>query len=143
MSKRHTKDYMALQSAWNICVMRYLSVSPDSVERVNVMDDFRDSLIDIKETGNEALRSNYEEWEQDEWMLEVNQNLAIWVKHNSFEAKEEDSFRRQEIIIKKNLNYKRFRKIMQIIQDSGIGLGQGGSGRGYDVGPDNIEKFTG
>lgn len=132
MSKQYSKDYMALQNAWNICVMRYLSTSPDSIERINIMDDFRDSLIDIS-TGDKALRSKYEDWERDVWQKEVNQELGFWVKNNSFESKDEDSLRRQGLVIKKNNNYKRFRKIMQVIQDSGIGLGRGKERDHYEL----------
>ena len=142
MTTRSKKDYMALQNAWNICVIRYLTSYED--ERLRIIDDFRDSLVDIKpdDTENEKnLRTTYENWEKNIWLPDCKKELDSWVKVNSFEAGDITNLHKQYEFIKRNNNYKRFRKILQVIQDSGIGLGQSG-GEGHYVGPTDIDRFT-
>ena len=129
MNTRYKKDYMALQNAWNICVMKYLATSYDD-ERLKIVDDFRDALIDIKPEDPENkknLRTTYENWEKDIWIPACKKELNNWVKVNSFEAGDTTNLYTHYEFIKRSNNYKRFRKIMQVIQDSGIGLGQGSS----------------
>lgn len=123
---------MALQNAWNICVMRYLSTMDES-ERVKIMDDFRDALIDIKSTGKEALRANYEKWENKTWNTDCKKELTLWINNNRFESGEPSNIEEQYEFIRQINNYKRFRKIMQIIQDSGIGLGSGKERGHYEL----------
>lgn len=118
--KRYDKrDYYALQDGWRICRDRYLN-SIDPEERIKIINDFRDSLVDISDTGKTALRTNYEEWEKT-WYPECEQILA-----NTIDLEIEDittiTIERQ--LIYQERNYLRYRKIMQIIQDSGIGLGE-------------------
>jgi len=84
---------MALQNAWNVCVLRYLGTN-DKETRYHIINDFRDAIVDIKPDGAKALRKTFEEWEQ---------------------------------------NHLRFRKIMQVIQDSGIGLGAGKERGHYEL----------
>lgn len=123
MSK-YKKDYLALQNLWNVCALRYLG-SQSMSERMHVVDDFRDSLIDIKPDGNQAIRSQYERWEQEYWIPFCKKRLSEWIQGNPFESRV-DSKKLQEFQnIKQDFNYMRYRKIMQLIQDSGIGLGQG------------------
>lgn len=142
MSKYKT-DYIALQNLWNLCAIRYIN-SFTKEERMMVVDDFRDTLIDIKPDGKHAIRTNYENWEKDEWIPLCKSKLVEWIGYNTFEAQVEENKMQEFEHIKQDYNYMRYRKIMQLIQDSGIGLGQGGSsGKGFNVGPDNIEKFTG
>lgn len=124
MSKRNIKDYMALQNAWNMCVMRYLGTIDPEI-RILVVDDFRDALIDIKPDGVKALRSTYEKWENDNWIPFCRKKLDSWIQNNGYEGKLEENCIREYENIKCDYNHLRFRKIMQVIQDSGIGLGAG------------------
>jgi len=124
MSKNYNKDFLALQNLWNVCALRYLG-SMDKESRMIIIDDFRDSLIDITIEGKKAIRSNYEKWEEEFWIPFCKSKLLEWVKDNSFESRVKDNKIREFGNIKKDFNYLRFRKIMQLIQDSGIGLGQG------------------
>lgn len=118
------KDYLALQNLWNVCALRYLgSINRD--QRYYIVNDFSDSLIDIKPDGKEAIRSNYERWESDYWIPLCKSKLLNWINNNNFEARIEENKRQEYENIKMDLNYLRYRKIMQLIQDSGIGLGQG------------------
>lgn len=121
---KYKKDYLALQNLWNVCALRYLG-SMSEEERMYVVDDFRDSLIDIKPEGNQAIRSSYEKWERDEWVPFCKKKLDEWCYYNSYESQVEDNKIHEYENIKQDYNYLRYRKIMQIIQDSGIGLGQG------------------
>lgn len=123
MSK-YQKDYLALQNLWNVCALRYLG-SMSKEERTTVVDDFRDTLIDIKQEGEKAIRSRYEQWETDYWIPLCKAKLAEWLQYNTFEGKVEENKMQEFENIKKDYNYLRYRKIMQLIQDSGIGLGQG------------------
>lgn len=124
MSKDFKKDYLALQNLWHVCALRYLGSNSMS-ERMKIIDDFRDCLIDIKSEGKKAIRSKFEEWETDTWIPFCNSELLKWTQYNVYAAriknKKDDEFEN----IKQDYNYQRFRKIMQLIQDSGIGLGQG------------------
>ena len=126
------KDYMALQNAWNICLQKYLT-SPSKLERMEIIDDWRDSLVDVKPEGLLALRTNFEYWEERTWFNECIEQLEKWKKKYPFEAKDKEEENREFEDIKIDRNYLRFKKIMQVIQDSGIGLGTG-SGGGYKIG---------
>jgi len=128
------KEFMAIQSIWYACVLRYISTSPDNLnERTKIIDDFRDTLIDIKpnddidkETGKKNyknLRRRYDEWEANEWLPDCIEELHRNVKQDPFFYGDEDSKEKRLDTIKHQNNYKRLRKIMEIIQQSGIGLG--------------------
>ena len=133
---------MALQNAWNICLSKYLTAQTYE-ERVYVIDDWRDSLVDVKSDGKLALRSNYEDWEEKTWLSNCKNKMMQWKQSNPFESKDSDECRREFADIKMEQNYLRFRRIMQVIQDSGIGLGTGESmGKGFYVGPENLENFV-
>lgn len=136
MSNYSKKDFMALQNAWNICLSRYLA-SQTLEARLNIIDDWRDSLIDVKlitvGDGKKALRSRYEQWEEKTWLRDCKLELAKWKIKNPFESKDKDEVKREFNDIKMERNYIRFRKIMQVIQDSGIGLGVGRERDQYDV----------
>jgi hypothetical protein len=125
MSIRYNKkDFLALQNLWNVCALRYLgSISKE--ERVIIIDDFRETLIDIRPDGDQAIRKNYDDWEKNEWIPYCNAILNGWIKNNSFEAKIEANKENERDIIKQENNYIRYHKILQLIQNSGIGLGQG------------------
>ena len=120
--EKEKNEYQALQNTWYACVNRYLSTI-DENERLQLVDDFRDALVDIKPDGQTALRKIYEHWEQNTWIPACKKELDTWVKANSFEAGDITNLHKQYEFIKRNNNYKRFRKIMQVIQDSGIGFG--------------------
>ena len=134
---KYKKDYLALQNLWNVCALRYLG-SRSSMERMHIIDDFRDSLIDIKpydktdteDANYKAIRSSYEKWEQEYWIPYCKTKLAEWIKYNPFESQVETKKIQELQNTKQDYNYMRFRKIMQLIQDSGIGLGQGSSSDG-------------
>ena len=132
MSKYSKKDFMALQNAWNICLSRYLT-SQTLEERLTIIDDWRDSLVDVKPDGKLALRSTYENWEEHTWLKDCKQKLADWKRDNPFESKDIDELRREYEDIKKEQNYLRFREIMQTIQHSGIGLGMGKERGHYEL----------
>ena len=121
---KYNKDYLALQNLWNVCALRYLGTNSRS-ERLSIVDDFRDTLIDIKTEGEKSIRSNYEKWETDYWVPFCEQKLRRWIENNPFEARIQDNKLQEFQSIKQDFNYMRYRKIMQLIQDSGIGLGQG------------------
>ena len=143
MSSRFNKDYLALQNLWFMCAVKYMDSEIDKM-RMKIMDDFRDCLIDIKSEGKEAIRSNYERWEKDIWIPFCKSKLAEWIHDNAFEACIETNKVDEFENIKQDYNYQRYRKIMQLIQDSGIGLGQGSGGsKGYYFGADNHKEITG
>ena len=118
------KDFMALQNAWNICLSKYLTAQTHE-ERLTIIDDWRDSLVDVKTDGKMALRSTYEQWEEHTWLHSCKLQMVKWKQDNPFSSKDKEECRREFNDIKKERNYLRFRRIMQVIQDSGIGLGTG------------------
>lgn len=121
---KYNKDYLALQNIWNVCALRYLgSISKN--QRVEIIEDFHDSLVDIVPEGKKAIRRNYEDWEKNEWIPFCKKKLITWIENNVFASKREENRINEYENIKMDFNYMRFRKIMQLIQDSGIGLGQG------------------
>lgn len=131
MSKTFKKDYLALQQSWYFSLLKYLDCMSVE-EEVRVMDKWRDSLIDIDETGSKAIRDNYDKWEKDDWLPFCKSKLAEWIKANPFEARIEDNKVRELNSIKQDHNYMRFRKIMQVIQD-GIGFGKGREREHYEL----------
>lgn len=139
---KYKKDYLALQNLWNVCALRYLSASSRE-DRYHIVDDFRDTLIDIRTDDEDlAIRNSYEKWEREEWLPFCEKKLVEWSHFNSFESNVEDKKVQEFENIKLDYNYMRYRKIMQLIQDSGIGLGQGSGGEGHYVGPSDIGRFT-
>lgn len=122
MSK-YKKDYLALQNAWYTLVLKY--IGSNNNERTGIIDDFRDSLVDEKPEGVKALRSSYEKWELGYWIPFCENKLMEWMKQYPFESQIHDNTMQELQNIRQDYNYLRYRKIMQIIQDSGIGLGQG------------------
>lgn len=143
MSFKQKSDYIALQNLWYTCSDTYLKIQ-DRSARVKIIDDFRDTLLDITREGAKAIRSNYDMWEKETWLTMCREHLDEWVKRNPFEARVNNNRQLEYSNIKADLNYLRYRKIMQLIQDSGIGLGQGGStGGSFNAGPKNKSKFTG
>ena len=154
MSKQYKTDYIALQNLWFICSQSYIKAYLDGeMERcILIVDAFRDTLVDIvpsnpddeKDISRKAIRSNYEKWEDEYWIPFCKTKLAEWIKYNTFESTVQENKQTEYQNIKQDYNYMRYRKIMQLIQDSGIGLGQGTSGGGaFDVGPKDVRKFTG
>jgi len=116
------RDYIALQNTWLTCILEYLKETSED-HRFSIIDDFKDSLVDVQPKGNLALRNNYDEWERDEWKEMCKIHLFNWKKENSFQAAVKENIIKEYEKIKLDYNYLRYRKIMQIIQDSGIGLG--------------------
>ena len=139
----NTRDYYALQVGWVRCRDMYLeAIKFDNRElQVRIIDAWRDSLVDVSE-GKRALRSNYEDWENNEWKVLCNNRFDKWTESDPFEATNPQSVRDESERIAQELNPLRYRKILEIIQNSGIGLGTK-SGLGYYVGPKDKEKFTG
>jgi len=123
---------MALQNAWNVCVLRYLGTN-DNEARYYIINDFRDAIVDIKPDGAKALRKTFEEWEQEEWIPLCQKQLNLWIHDNHFEAQINKNQIDEYQNIKHDYNHLRFRKIMQVIQDSGIGLGAGKERGHYEL----------
>jgi hypothetical protein len=144
MSQRYKKDHIALQALWFDCVIRYNRILDEGI-RLKIVDDFRDNLVDIKPNNpgdKKNLREIYLNWEQNTWIPECKKELDNWIKANSFEAGDRNNLLKQYEFIKRYNNHKRFSKIIQVIQDSGIGLGTGETtGKGHYVGPENLEEF--
>ena len=138
--KPSQRDYYAFQEVWQHCVHRYLSAE-DPSSRVGIVDDLRDSLVDIKEDGNKALRKQYDVWEENEFLPKVHKEFREWAKQNPFESKDFIQSQHAYDNILEELSYLKYHKILQIIQDSGIGLGVGG-GSGFYIGPKDKGKFT-
>lgn len=115
------RDYYALQETWRDIIHQYTNTR-DPRERVVIIDILRDSLVDVAETGKMALYSEYIEWEQI-WEKLVEQELHATIEEYPNDFQDDDDERRQKDIITQIFNYKRYMKIRQIIQDSGIGLG--------------------
>jgi len=144
--KQYKTDYIALQNLWFKCSEMYLDslFGNDKEKSINVVEGFIDSLVDIDTDGKRAIRKNYDLWEKTEWIPLCKNKLSEWIKSNPFEARVENNKIQEYNSIKMDYNFLRYHKILQLIQDSGIGLGQARSGGGsFDAGVDNIEEFTG
>ena len=143
-SRFNTRDYYALQEGWVRCRDMYLDAIKYGNEelQVKIIDTWRDSLVDVTPESKLALLSNYEKWEKNEWEKLCESNFNKWVKANSFDAANYQSREDEGERIKQELNNLRYRKILEVIQGSGIGLGTK-SGLGYHVGPKDKAKFTG
>ena len=135
------RDYYAFQILWQENAHNYIQAM-SLEEQYIIVNKFRDSLVDIALEGKRALRTRFTEWEEKEWIPFCKNALKEWMKEYPFEASDKKAKQDEYEQITKDYNYLRYRKILQLIQDSGIGLGTGGS-RGYDVGPKNKSKFTG
>ena len=145
MSKYKT-DYIALQNLWYKCSEMYLDslFRNDKTRAMSIIEGFKDTLVDIDDDGKRAIRKNYDTWEEQKWHPFCETKLINWMNNNPFESRIEENKIQEFENIKMDYNYMRYRKIMQLIQDSGIGLGQARTGGGsYNVGIDNIEEFTG
>lgn len=124
MSFKQKSDYIALQNLWYTCSDTYLKVH-NADARMVIVDDFRDTLLDISQTGTKAIRSRYETWENEVWLPLCEKRLSRWMRDNPYESRIADNCEMELNNIKRDLNFMRYRTIMQYIQDSGIGLGQG------------------
>jgi len=124
MTKYKFDNFDGLRAAWDVCVQEYLH-NKDKESRRIVIDDFVDSLVDIKNEGNRALYSNFNKWEKTEWIPLCKSKLNEWIKYNPFEARVENNKIQEYNNIKNDYNFQRYHKILQLIQDSGIGFGQG------------------
>lgn len=141
--KGYKTDYIALQNLWFTCADTY-NKTPNKSMRFSIINDFRDNLVDIEPEGKKALYSKYIEWEENIWLPLCKKKLAVYVKENSFHGRMIENQKREYRRIQEDLNSLRYHKILQLIQDSGIGLGQGGTGGGsFNVGPKDTKKFTG
>ncbi len=137
------KDYIALQNLWYECAIAYLHSINYPELRVRIIDDWVNSLVNIEEDGEKAIKKNYKEWEEKEWYPMCQLKLMEWIDNNPFEAKVDKNKDNEFYFIQQDFNYLRYEKIMQVIQDSGIGLGQiSSSGGGYYVGPKDVDRFT-
>ena len=121
-NKLDKRDYYAFQSLWQENAHTYIQ-SGSLDEQYNVINKFRDSLIDIAPDGVKALRTCYMEWEEKEWIPFCEDKFKEWEDTNSFEASDKIARHDEYNNIMKDYNYMRYRKILQLIQDSGIGLG--------------------
>jgi len=115
-------DYFALQLAWQKSVYHYLD-NWDIEIRYKAINDLITSLVDIKKDGPKAIYSNYMRWENEYWLPLCKKGLDEWINFNSFEAKLEENKKNELENIKRELNHLRYHEILQIIQNSGIGLG--------------------
>lgn len=135
-NKFDKRDYYAFQALWQEIAHRYIQTT-ESDTRYEIVNTFRDSLIDIQPEGVRALRSVYDKWEKEEWLVLCENKLERWEVSNPFEASDEKAIRNEKEQIQLEHNYMRYKKILQIIQDSGIGLGtsksvKSVSRKGYD-----------
>lgn len=124
------RDYYALQDTWRELVHQYINTF-DPAERVLVMDDFRDSLVDIGKE-KKQLRTTYEEWEKTFFYPYCEEKIVHWIKQNPYESGLQDNVDQEYKLIIQEYNYLRFRKIRQVIQDSGIGFGTGRDRKSID-----------
>lgn len=133
--KRKT-DYFALQTHWN-CIINLYIYTQDKGFRIDIIDDLKDFLIDIntgdksneEEFNKKQIRSNYFKWEREDWEPMIKAALKEYIKVNPEDFVTTEDIVNKEEKIKQDLNHLRIRKIIQLIQDSGIGLG-GGKVRG-------------
>lgn len=121
-NKFDKRDYYAFQALWQDIAHRYIQTTDPEI-RYEIVNTFRDSLIDIQPEGIRALRTIYEKWEKEEWEVFCEKELQRWKVSNPFEASDERSVQDERKQIKLEYNYMRYKKILQVIQDSGIGLG--------------------
>jgi len=117
-------QFQGLRDAWNVCVQRYLNI-PSKEGRYFAIDDFIESLVDIKPEGARAIYSNFKKWEEDVWLPLCEEQLRQWAKYNPFDAQVSENEIREWTDIRYDNNYRRYHKILQLIQNSGIGFGRG------------------
>lgn len=130
------RDYYAFQALWQDIAHRYIQTADIEI-RYEIVNTFRDSLIDIQPDGLRALRTIHETWEEKKWEPFCEKELQQWKVANPFEASDERAVKDERRQIKLEYNYMRYKKILQVIQDSGIGLGaskniKSVSRKGYD-----------
>ena len=121
-NKFDKRDYYAFQALWQDLAHEYIHIK-DKETRYEVVNTFRDSLIDIQIEGARALRSIYDDWEKNTWKAFIEKELYDWRKENPFEASDKKAAQDELEQLCYEYNYMRYKKILQIIQDSGIGLG--------------------
>jgi hypothetical protein len=121
-NKFDKRDYYAFQALWQDIAHRYIQTTEIDI-RYELVNTFRDSLIDIQPNGPRALRSIYEKWEKDIWSVFCEKELERWNESNPFESSDKRAVQDEKEQLLKDYNYMRYKKILQIIQDSGIGLG--------------------
>jgi len=121
-NKFDKRDYYAFQALWQDIAHRYIQVVDPEI-RYDIVNTFRDSLIDIQSDGSRALRAIYDKWEKEKWEVSCENELEQWKASNPFEASDERGVQDEQKQIRLEHNYERYKKILQIIQDSGIGLG--------------------
>lgn len=135
-NKFDKRDYYAFQALWQDLAHRYIQTVEPEI-RYEIVNTFRDSLVDIQPDGKYALRSIYEKWEEKVWLVFCEKELQQWKIKTPFEADAEKSVLDEKEQILFEYNYMRYKRILQIIQDSGIGLGSSKSvksvsRKGYD-----------
>jgi len=135
------RDYYAFQALWQENAHNYIQARSLEDQYV-IVNTFRDSLVDITPDGKRALFTRFTEWEENYWIPFCKKKLEEWRSSYPFESNDRRAEHDEYEQIMKDYNFMRYRKILQIIQDSGIGLGTGSS-RGYNVGPKDKSKFTG
>ena len=123
--KPGSRDYYAFQELWRECGHLYNQSYLNKEEQFEIVNTFRNNLVDISREGIRALRSRYNYWETNSWLKLCQEKLDEWVKDNHFESTNNQSIEDEYSRIQQKYNYLRYSKILQIIQDSGIGLGQG------------------
>lgn len=139
MSKSR-KSYVPYQSIWYSLIELY-NHTFDNGARVLIVDDLIDNLVDM-DKGKKALYSIYKKWEKDVWIPLCQKRFKGWIDSNPLISDSYERQRNEWNSIKEEENSKRFHKIQQIIQDSGIGLGDFGSRGGYYAGPKDPDKYT-
>jgi len=125
MADKGSRDYYAFQELWRECARNYIQAENDGL-RCRITNTFRDSLVDIELSGKKALRTTFEDWEKNEWVVICKETLDEWKRNNFFKTTNPRIVENEISQIRKEQNFLRYRKILQIIQDSGIGLGSGG-----------------
>lgn len=129
---KFNKGYVALQNIWTELIHIYNNTFNPEI-RVTIIDDLINTLVDIEETGKKALYSRYMKWQETKWDPIIENKLNIWIKNNRLISDDYQRRTNEKRELKQELNPRRLHKIMQIIQDSGIGLGSGKTRESYEL----------
>jgi len=130
MADKGNRDYYAFQELWQTCARNYIQAE-DSERRCEITNTFRESLVDIEPKGKKALKTTFEDWEKNEWVVMCTEKLDDWKRNNFFKTANPRIVENEISQIRKEQNFLRYEKILQIIQNSGIGLGSGRDRRNF------------
>ena len=129
--------YVAISEIWTrrFCDCSDANMTPDFP---NSVWRFYHSLLNLDE-GKLAIKDKVKKYVETEWYPKIN-NI---VSRNTIETNDSDTIALERRLTEAQYIHELFSFIIQTIQDSGIGWQSPSSGKGYYVGADNIEEFTG